>query len=107
MSTELKLMMGDERKLPLANGWHFAKYTSTRKRYSVALVMELLEDDATRFLKVEKTKLDAELKEHAEDGGRWTEIGRRLREGLEVESSTESLRLVKSEVGKVINAATN
>jgi len=54
MSTELKLMMGDERKLPLANGWHFAKYTSTRKRYSVALVMELLEDDATRFLKVEK-----------------------------------------------------
>jgi len=56
---------------------------------------------------VEKTKLDAELKEHAEDGGRWTEIRRRLREGLEVESSTESLRLVKSEVGKVINAATN
>jgi hypothetical protein len=30
MSTELKLMMGDERELPLANGWHFAKYTSTR-----------------------------------------------------------------------------
>jgi hypothetical protein len=38
-----------------------------------------------------------ELKEHAEDGGRWPEIGRRLREGLEVESTTESLRLVKSE----------
>ena len=54
MSTELKLMMGDERELPLANGWHFAKYTSTRKSYPVALVMELLEDDATRFLKVEK-----------------------------------------------------
>jgi len=107
MSTELKLMMGDERELPLANGWHFAKYTTTRKSYPVALVMELLEDDATRFLKVEKTKLDAELKEHAEDGGRWTEIGRRLREGLEVESSTESLRLVKSAAGKVINAATN
>ena len=32
--------------------------------------MELLKDDATRFLKVEKTKLDAEPKEHAEDGGR-------------------------------------
>jgi hypothetical protein len=48
MSTELKLMMGDERELPLANGWHFAKYTSTRKSYPVALVMELLEDDATR-----------------------------------------------------------
>jgi hypothetical protein len=29
MSNELKLMMGDERELPLANGWHFAKYTST------------------------------------------------------------------------------
>jgi hypothetical protein len=100
MSTELKLMMGDERELPLANGWHFAKYTSTRKSYPVALVMELLEDDANRFLKVEKTKLDTELKEHAEDGGRWPEIGRRLREGLEVESSTESLRLVKSEAGR-------
>jgi hypothetical protein len=97
MADELKLMMGDERELPLANGWHFAKYASTRKSYPVALVMELLEDDATRFLKVEKTKLDAERKEHAEDGGRWPEIGRRLREGLEVESSTESLRLVKSE----------
>ena len=107
MANELKIMMGEERELPLANGWHFAKYTSTRKSYPVSLVMELLEDDATRFLKVEKTKLDAELKEHAEDGGRWTEIGRRLREGLEVESSTESLRLVKSEAGKVINAATN
>jgi hypothetical protein len=107
MSDELKLLMQDERELPLANGWHFAKYTSVRKSYPVALVMELLEDDATRFLKVEKTKLDAELKEHAEDGGRWTQIGRRLRDGLEVESSTESLRLVKSEVGKVINAATN
>jgi hypothetical protein len=58
--------------------------------------MDLLEDDATRFLKVEKTKLDNELKEHVEDGGRWTQIGRRLREGLEVESTTESLRLVKS-----------
>lgn len=34
--------MGDERELPLANGWHFAKYTSTRKSYPVALVMELL-----------------------------------------------------------------
>jgi hypothetical protein len=100
MGDELKLMMGDERELPLANGWHFAKYTSTRKSYPVSLVMELLEDDATRFLKVEKTKLDAELKEHAEDGGRWTEIGRRLREGLEVESSTESLRLVKSEAAR-------
>ena len=97
MSTELKIMMGDERELPLANGWHFAKYTSTRKSYPVALVLDLLEDDAARFLKVEKTKLDAELKEHVEDGGRWPEIGRRLREGLEVESSTESLRLVKSE----------
>jgi hypothetical protein len=100
MSDELKLMMGDERELSLANGWHFAKYTSTRKSYPVSLVVELLEDDATRFLKVEKTKLDAELKEHAEDGGRWTEIGRRLREGLEVESSTESLRLVKSEAAR-------
>jgi hypothetical protein len=46
---------------------------------------------------VEKTKLDAELKEHAEDGGRWTEISHRLQQGLEVESTTESLRLVKSE----------
>jgi hypothetical protein len=91
------LMMSDERELPLANGWHFAKYTSTRKSYPVSLVMELLEDDAMRFLKVEKSKLDAELKEHAEDGGRWTEIGRRLQQGLEVESTVESLRLVKPE----------
>jgi hypothetical protein len=75
----------DERELPLANGWHFAKYTSTRKSYPVSLLMELLEDDATRFLKVEKSKLDAELKEHAEDGGRWTEISHRLQRGLEVE----------------------
>jgi hypothetical protein len=59
MTTELKLMMGDERELPLANGWHFAKYTSTRTSHPVSLVMELLENDATRFLKVEKTKLDA------------------------------------------------
>ena len=77
MGEELKLMMGDERELPLANGWYFTKYTTTRKSYPVALVMELLEDDAPRFLKVEKTKLDAELKEHVEDGGRWPEIGRR------------------------------
>jgi hypothetical protein len=55
--------------------------------------MELLEYDATRFLKVEKTNLDAELKEHAEDGGRWTEISHRLQQGPEMESSTESLRL--------------
>src|SRR5215207_7974109 len=97
MSAELKLMMGGERELPLANGWHFAKYTSTRKSYPVALVMDLLEDGATRFLKVEKSKLDAELKEHAEDGGRWNEISHRLQQGLEVESTVESLRLVKSE----------
>src|SRR5829696_2177079 len=71
MGEELKLMMVDERELPLANGWYFTKYLTTRKSYPVARVMELLEDDAPRFLKVNKTMLDAELKEHADDGGRW------------------------------------
>lgn len=100
MGEELKLMMGDERELPLANGWYFTKYTATRKSYPVARVMELLEDDALRFLKVNKTMLDAELKEHVEDGGRWPEIGRELQRSLEIDSTTESLRLVKPAGGK-------
>jgi hypothetical protein len=41
--------------------------------------------------------LDAELKEHAEDGGRWTEISHRLQQGLKVESTVDSLRLVQPE----------
>jgi len=97
MSSELKLMLGDERELKLNNGWYFTKYTSTRKSYPVARVLDLLEDDAIRFLKVDKTKLDAELKEHVEDGGRWPEISHALQQSLEVDSTTESLRLVKPE----------
>lgn len=95
MGDELKLLMGDEDKLPLSNGWHFAKYRQTRRSYPVSVVMDLLEDDAPKFLKVDKTKLDAELKEHAEDGGRWSDISTRLRDSMEIDQVIESLRLVK------------
>ena len=47
-----------------------AKYTSVSKKLPRGPGYGAAEDDATRFLKVEKTKLDAEPKEHAEDGGR-------------------------------------
>jgi hypothetical protein len=95
MTEELKQLMGEDDKLPLNNGWHFRKYSQVRRSYPVPVVMELLEDDATKFLKVDKTKLDAELKEHADDGGRWVEISHKLRDSMEIDQVIESLRLVK------------
>ena len=98
MAAELKTMMGDDNKLDLINGWYFKKVTTERKSYPVARVVEVLgEEDAQKFLKVDKTKLDAELKEHVEDGGAWPQMAKALQDSLEVDLVVESLRLVKQE----------
>lgn len=98
MAAELKTMMGEESELPLANGWYFKKVVTSRKSYPVSTVVAVLgEEDAQKFLKVDKTKLDAELKERVEDGGAWPQMAKALQASLEVDSVVESLRLMKPE----------
>lgn len=96
MNSEIMSMMGDEPVLQLTNGWYFKKYEQTRKSYNVTSVMGLMKKEALKFLKVDKTKLDAEIKLHSlEKDGIWPALTSELIDSLEVIGTSESLRLVK------------
>jgi hypothetical protein len=96
MAAEALTMLGNEDALDLGNGMTIKRIRQERKSYNPLKVIQLFGDDAAPYIKIDKTKLDAELKEHADDGGRWISISQDLRNALEVDSVVVFPKLFKS-----------
>ena len=96
MSAEAMQMLGDEDKLDLGNGMTIKRVRQERKSYNPLATMQIMGDMAAPYIKIDKTKLDADIKEHlANDAGMWGSIAKDLQNNLEVDTVVEFARLYK------------
>lgn len=97
MKAEVLAGMGQDATLETGHpdGYYFKRVTQERKSYDPTVVADVFGDDAIRFMKVDKKKLDLELSEHIEDDGIWPTYAKRLRENMVTDSVVEFPRLEK------------